>query len=69
MVFKTIPRWFILGLEATANVKLEGSPDIIYYLIFMTTCNIIKYVRITIIFETLFFRQESNRETRELVLG
>ena len=53
MVFKTIPRWLILGLEATAYVKLEGSPDIINYLIFMT-CNIIKLVRITII---LFFKQ------------
>ena len=51
MVFKTIPRWLILGLEATAYVKLEGSPDIINYLIFMTTCNnIIKLLRITIIF-------------------
>ena len=58
MVFKTIPRWLILGLEATAYVKLEGSPDIINYLIFMTTCNIIELVRITIN-KTLIGRRES----------
>ena len=27
MVFNTIPRWFILGLEAAAYVYLEGSPE------------------------------------------
>ena len=55
VVFKTIPRWLILGLEATAYVKLEGSPDIINYLIFMTTCYIIELVRITIIFYNAIF--------------
>ena len=47
--------WFILGLEATAYVKLEGSPDIINYLSFKTTFNILKLVGITIIFYNAIF--------------